>query len=48
MMPAVLVMEVFDSVHRTLSMSVPFKSENLVGRVFLGKIPASLLNLNSP
>ena len=33
MMPAVLVMEeVCDGLHRTLSMSVPFKSENLDGR----------------
>ena len=36
-MPASLLMEEFDNLHRTLSMSVPFISENLVGRVFLGK-----------
>ena len=35
-MPASLLMEVFDNLQRTLSMSVPFVSENLVGRVILG------------
>ena len=30
-----LLMEVFDNLQRTLSMSVPFISENLVGRGIL-------------
>ena len=35
-MPASLLMEVFDNLQSKLSMSVPFISENLVGRVIFG------------
>ena len=43
MMPAGLVLEVCDSLHRTLSKSVPFKSENLVGRVIFGGNPCVII-----
>ena len=42
-MPASLLMEVFDNLQSTLSMSVPFISENLVGRVILGKKPCVII-----
>ena len=42
-MSASLLMEVFDNLQSTLSMSVPFISENLIGKVILGKKPCVII-----
>ena len=38
-MPASLLMDVFDNLQRTLSMSVPLISQKSCSKLFLGKTP---------